>query len=77
MQTFHDLHNKQCNVTADAHKIVEIFIHKTDKLSIYFMPYISYATRNVSIGHGCPHTPLFCQSYVSRSNMFWATCAIS
>ncbi|XP_060577276.1 uncharacterized protein LOC132734532 [Ruditapes philippinarum] len=34
-------------------------------------------TRNVSIGHGCPHTPLFCQSYDSRSNIFWTTCATS
>jgi hypothetical protein len=27
-------------------------------------------TKNVSIGHGCPHTPLFCQSY----DISWATC---
>jgi hypothetical protein len=27
-------------------------------------------TRNVFIGHGCPHTPLFYQSYDSRSNIF-------
>jgi hypothetical protein len=33
--------------------------------------------RNVSIRHRCPNTPLFCQSYVSKTNIIWTTCASS
>jgi hypothetical protein len=49
---------------------MNIFSKEFLVILIYSLICTTSKTRNVSIGHGCPHTPLFCQSYDSRSNIF-------
>jgi hypothetical protein len=63
-------------------KRITVVIIKTLKiwkksLSTWIKIQLFIYTRNMSIGHWRPHTPLICQSYDSRSNIFRTTCATS